>query len=105
MRDVGDEIAARLLRPLSFGEIPQHGYRTSSRQWRGSYVKSASRDNGGGSPSGRLAAFARTMHGLQEVRISNGLNQQRMDTSALKLIRSEERRVGKECRSRWSPYH
>ena len=21
------------------------------------------------------------------------------------LIRSEERRVGKECRSRWSPYH
>ena len=23
----------------------------------------------------------------------------------LKLVRSEERRVGKECRSRWSPYH
>ena len=23
----------------------------------------------------------------------------------LKTIRSEERRVGKECRSRWSPYH
>ena len=23
----------------------------------------------------------------------------------LNLIRSEERRVGKECRSRWSPYH
>ena len=22
-----------------------------------------------------------------------------------KIIRSEERRVGKECRSRWSPYH
>ena len=22
-----------------------------------------------------------------------------------KLYRSEERRVGKECRSRWSPYH
>ena len=22
-----------------------------------------------------------------------------------KLHRSEERRVGKECRSRWSPYH
>ena len=21
------------------------------------------------------------------------------------IIRSEERRVGKECRSRWSPYH
>ena len=24
---------------------------------------------------------------------------------ALKASRSEERRVGKECRSRWSPYH
>ena len=23
----------------------------------------------------------------------------------LGLARSEERRVGKECRSRWSPYH
>ena len=23
----------------------------------------------------------------------------------LALVRSEERRVGKECRSRWSPYH
>src|SRR5690554_7059065 len=23
----------------------------------------------------------------------------------IKEIRSEERRVGKECRSRWSPYH
>ena len=22
-----------------------------------------------------------------------------------KFFRSEERRVGKECRSRWSPYH
>ena len=24
---------------------------------------------------------------------------------ASELLRSEERRVGKECRSRWSPYH
>ena len=23
----------------------------------------------------------------------------------IKVLRSEERRVGKECRSRWSPYH
>ena len=25
--------------------------------------------------------------------------------AAVKAQRSEERRVGKECRSRWSPYH
>ena len=27
------------------------------------------------------------------------------ETGDAKLFRSEERRVGKECRSRWSPYH
>ena len=27
------------------------------------------------------------------------------DGEAAHLLRSEERRVGKECRSRWSPYH
>jgi len=27
------------------------------------------------------------------------------EQSALAIERSEERRVGKECRSRWSPYH
>ena len=26
-------------------------------------------------------------------------------TTVLNILRSEERRVGKECRSRWSPYH
>src|SRR5690348_17661294 len=30
----------------------------------------------------------------------NGIN-----SNTLPQIRSEERRVGKECRSRWSPYH
>ena len=28
-----------------------------------------------------------------------------MRTAKATLLRSEERRVGKECRSRWSPYH
>ena len=31
----------------------------------------------------------------------NDINQELVD----KGMRSEERRVGKECRSRWSPYH
>src|SRR3712207_9142645 len=26
-------------------------------------------------------------------------------TRCFRIVRSEERRVGKECRSRWSPYH
>jgi hypothetical protein len=28
-----------------------------------------------------------------------------VEGSILAEMRSEERRVGKECRSRWSPYH
>ena len=30
---------------------------------------------------------------------------QNNDTNEIINMRSEERRVGKECRSRWSPYH
>src|ERR1039457_6297123 len=29
----------------------------------------------------------------------------KIDGKEYKIFRSEERRVGKECRSRWSPYH
>ena len=28
-----------------------------------------------------------------------------LKNETIAVIRSEERRVGKECRSRWSPYH
>src|SRR3712207_2095063 len=31
--------------------------------------------------------------------------QNRIERALRKVDRSEERRVGKECRSRWSPYH
>ena len=32
-------------------------------------------------------------------------NENKKSTIAPEIYRSEERRVGKECRSRWSPYH
>src|SRR5260370_41771439 len=36
----------------------------------------------------------------------NGMLRIRADKATLaQVLRSEERRVGKECRSRWSPYH
>ena len=37
--------------------------------------------------------------------LSGGERQMVLMARALALTRSEERRVGKECRSRWSPYH
>ena len=41
-----------------------------------------------------------------EVKVSENYDIQDILTQVLrKSFRSEERRVGKECRSRWSPYH
>src|SRR2546426_5269425 len=34
-----------------------------------------------------------------------GKRRERAPLAQHDLLRSEERRVGKECRSRWSPYH
>src|SRR5438445_6938151 len=39
--------------------------------------------------------------GNQDLVVSNGDT----NTNLSIFLRSEERRVGKECRSRWSPYH
>ena len=40
------------------------------------------------------------------VRVGGELDARLLPTPSLRLrSRSEERRVGKECRSRWSPYH
>ena len=36
---------------------------------------------------------------------TNIRNKKGVTASHIAEIRSEERRVGKECRSRWSPYH
>ena len=35
----------------------------------------------------------------------SGRNDGYIENSDYVITRSEERRVGKECRSRWSPYH
>src|SRR5256885_12081119 len=37
--------------------------------------------------------------------MARGERIQPIEASGLRLMRSEERRVGKECRSRWLPYH
>ena len=42
------------------------------------------------------------MPGLMAVRRKYGPEK---PLKGVRVMRSEERRVGKECRSRWSPYH
>ena len=39
------------------------------------------------------------------IRAIGGVKPKENADEMLELLRSEERRVGKECRSRWSPYH
>ena len=46
--------------------------------------------------------FEAGVHRVQRIPVTD--SQGRVHTSACS-VRSEERRVGKECRSRWSPYH
>src|SRR3989475_855244 len=52
---------------------------------------------------GKLQVRTERRGDLVEVRITNTLPTEIDSASA--AGRSEERRVGKECRSRWSPYH
>ena len=42
---------------------------------------------------------------LPRIRDFRGINGHQFDGQGNYNFRSEERRVGKECRSRWSPYH
>src|SRR2546421_13098057 len=44
-------------------------------------------------------------HGIDQPAPAGDLLKRGVKESAEHSMRSEERRVGKECRSRWSPYH
>src|SRR3712207_1689897 len=61
----------------------------------------------------RLSDVVRQAGGVTNLAYTKGARLERKITpderlrmqTVIKMIRSEERRVGKECRSRWSPYH
>ena len=63
-----------------------------------------SRDAEGRLASVQKARSAARRESVQHFELDRALSPE--DSAALEAaIRSEERRVGKECRSRWSPYH
>ena len=39
------------------------------------------------------------------IKVITGIRRCGKSSLLITVLRSEERRVGKECRSRWSPYH
>src|SRR3712207_8539656 len=50
------------------------------------------------------AQQAAAQYGLK-LKVVKGNGDERAQSETVRQLRSEERRVGKECRSRWSPYH
>ena len=52
-----------------------------------------------------LREYSSKEHPLKMKEIKEKLNARNIDIGRHAIERSEERRVGKECRSRWSPYH
>src|SRR2546429_677476 len=58
-----------------------------------------------GGTFGSATNVALVSPGVYDVTVSGGNLANFNGTVGLALKRSEERRVGKECRSRWSPYH
>src|ERR1017187_9616793 len=55
--------------------------------------------------TGELEERAHAVGKLRAVNMVGIASKRGIAPSGVRGIRSEERRVGKECRSRWSPYH
>src|SRR5260370_42605594 len=72
------------------------------------YIHGVTPASGPGLPNSTGASIAAIPNlGLPEIRTTDRPNGVRSDVPSrlYPAARSEERRVGKECRSRWSPYH
>jgi hypothetical protein len=79
---------------LDLGLFDGEGFRGWSGADRREVIVTADAATPGYLPGPLVAGEWRVMFGLQ-----------RVPAAGLEWTRSEERRVGKECRSRWSPYH
>jgi len=86
-----------MLDALEPTSLPMGGFIRAARAAGHTLVPSAW---AGASPSARITADA-----FERIAAAIVDDARRGGFDAVYLDRSEERRVGKECRSRWSPYH
>ena len=71
------------IKPHAYAELPQDFY--NLQNWQG---------------------FNNPLLVIENAQLKKDLGLENIDKQKLlDIFRSEERRVGKECRSRWSPYH
>ena len=75
----------------SYGRYDVNGYRFRSSIFESSHPMAATQNSG-------VVTRATDMEGHEACYYGKIKN-------IIEITRSEERRVGKECRSRWSPYH
>ena len=63
-------------------------------------------NNGNQNPETAFMQLSFEVPGSRATSVDNKDDEQgTADEYGVQTVRSEERRVGKECRSRWSPYH
>ena len=101
--DQADETAADYVKNRPFGNVAYDGilFAHGSNGWRLERVPDASAFYGiQGTRQAEIRGTGSVIPGSANISASDS------DGSVnIEYTRSEERRVGKECRSRWSPYH
>ena len=55
--------------------------------------------------AGKIISISGEEDAAYMTKVAALINDKLLELQKLENYRSEERRVGKECRSRWSPYH
>ena len=58
-----------------------------------------------GTVQAKINRFKYEKYTYANISLSGGFRPKKFNNTIRIAERSEERRVGKECRSRWSPYH
>ena len=116
LRELGEILTAVELQPLAAGvELPPETGATFADNALAK-ARAARRATGAAAIADDSGIVARALGGAPGVRSARFAGPDASDEENLALLlrelepaddrrRSEERRVGKECRSRWSPYH
>ena len=100
---MSNTISLEELKNLSLPNLPKNiesiRYRAKTQGWP--YIEEVGKARGGRLKKYVIASLPAEIRAAIMKRQSDELAEKMPKTAE----RSEERRVGKECRSRWSPYH
>src|SRR5260370_26172538 len=92
---IGFEVGPQVFDRVEFGGIGREVLKMR-RDGRDAFIDQLTQMSSETIPDQHHGATQLALQMLEEVHDAHGVDV---------VVRSEERRVGKECRSRWSPYH